>query len=555
MLRAGLAKLRYLEKEFASLDEAKRPKMMVVCEDTGVTPLVSDFLREEGLSDDDILTVDSNRQGDVGEKEWNKMKGKLFAVDKREKPRVIISVLMLREGFDVNNICVIVPLRASNAQILLEQTLGRGLRLMWREPEYRETKDKARDQLIVEKVEPCAVLDFLYIIEHPAFKEFYDNLVAQGLVGTQKTKDRDGGGKDDLVHSVLKEDYENWDIFWPLVRRESEEILSDEALPQEGLEPFTLYPLSRLREIFARPGEVFVGKELLVRTTFGEYRVHANLFNATCYNEYIQGIVDSISRRFMRIAGKQTSAMPALQIHLAKIAAVVDRFIRERLFNEPFDPFSGNDWKILLCRNGTITNHIVKQVGELVYWIENKTLKTQADVDRLWFSSVRDFVVRKGASLELTKTIYTRTGYPTKGGGLEKDFMEFIDRDGGVERFVKVNEAKHIFARIAYLRTDGLMGEYIPDFLVVTEKHVWLVETKAEKDKDDGNVQAKRNATVQWCKGINALEKEDRMNRTWSYLLLTDKDFYAYQDGNATFHDLCRFSEVTESGLKGEFTF
>ena len=178
MLRAGLAKLRYLEKEFASLDEAKRPKMMVVCEDTGVTPLVSDFLREEGLSDDDILTVDSNRQGDVGEKEWNKMKGKLFAVDKREKPRVIISVLMLREGFDVNNICVIVPLRASNAQILLEQTLGRGLRLMWREPEYRETKDKARDQLIVEKVEPCAVLDFLYIIEHPAFKEFYDNLVA-----------------------------------------------------------------------------------------------------------------------------------------------------------------------------------------------------------------------------------------------------------------------------------------------------------------------------------------------------------------------------------------
>ncbi|MBR4170114.1 MAG: DEAD/DEAH box helicase family protein, partial [Kiritimatiellae bacterium] len=208
MLRAGLAKLRYLEKEFSPLDAEKRPKMMVVCEDTGVTPFVSEFLRDEGLSEDDILTVDSNRQGEVGEKEWSAMKGKLFAVDKRDKPRVIVSVLMLREGFDVNNICVIVPLRASKAQILLEQTLGRGLRLMWREPEYRETKGKARRQLLEEKVEPCAVLDFLYIIEHPAFVEFYDSLVAEGLVGSQEAEDKEGGGTDDLVHSVLKEDYE-----------------------------------------------------------------------------------------------------------------------------------------------------------------------------------------------------------------------------------------------------------------------------------------------------------------------------------------------------------
>ena len=59
-------------------------------------------------------------------------------MDRHEKPRVIVSVLMLREGFDVNNICVIVPLRSSQAQILLEQTIGRGLRLMWRDAEYND---------------------------------------------------------------------------------------------------------------------------------------------------------------------------------------------------------------------------------------------------------------------------------------------------------------------------------------------------------------------------------------------------------------------------------
>jgi len=49
----------------------------------------------------------------------------------------------------------------------------------------------------------------------------------------------------------------------------------------------------------------------------------------------------------MRIAVKQTRAMPALQIHLSQIAAAVDRFIRERLFGEPFDPFCGYDPKFL----------------------------------------------------------------------------------------------------------------------------------------------------------------------------------------------------------------
>ena len=63
------------------------------------------------------------------------IKEKLFNIDRYAQPKVIVSVLMLREGFDVNNICVVVPLRASTASILLEQTIGRGLRLMWREPE------------------------------------------------------------------------------------------------------------------------------------------------------------------------------------------------------------------------------------------------------------------------------------------------------------------------------------------------------------------------------------------------------------------------------------
>ena len=111
--------------------------MLVVCEDTTVSPLVAAFLQQEGLSEDEVTTIDSGKKAELGEKDWAPVRERLFNVDRHATPRVIVSVLMLREGFDVNNICVIVPLRSSQAQILLEQTIGRGLRLMWRDAGIR----------------------------------------------------------------------------------------------------------------------------------------------------------------------------------------------------------------------------------------------------------------------------------------------------------------------------------------------------------------------------------------------------------------------------------
>ena len=149
MLRAGLAKLRILEKGFVKMDEKKYPKMLVMCEDTSVTPFVEKFLIEEGLATDDVLRIDSTAKGELKDAEWLRVKEKLFNVDNYASPKVIVSVLMLREGFDVNNICVIVPLRSSQASILLEQTVGRGLRLMWREPEYQEEKMENRRNVLI----------------------------------------------------------------------------------------------------------------------------------------------------------------------------------------------------------------------------------------------------------------------------------------------------------------------------------------------------------------------------------------------------------------------
>jgi type III restriction enzyme len=117
MLRAGLKKLRKLEADFAKIDPHRRPKMLVVCEDTTVSPLVAAFLQDQaGLNADEVMTIDSGEKAELGEKDWAPVRERLFSVDSHATPRVIVSVLMLREGFDVNNICVIVPLRSSQAQ-------------------------------------------------------------------------------------------------------------------------------------------------------------------------------------------------------------------------------------------------------------------------------------------------------------------------------------------------------------------------------------------------------------------------------------------------------
>jgi type III restriction enzyme len=191
-------------------------------------------------------------------------------VDEHDKPRVIVSVLMLREGFDVNNICVIVPLRVSSAPILLEQTIGRGLRLMWREPEFQDLKDENRRQLLSQKREPRNYLDLLLIVEHPAFMQFYDDLLKEGLLGEIET---DPGGREgvlgDIITAGLKPDYKKYDFFWPSIIREAEEELKSGDTMLQKLDPFTAFRLDDLQNLVAKEGEKFFSEEITVKTRFG----------------------------------------------------------------------------------------------------------------------------------------------------------------------------------------------------------------------------------------------------------------------------------------------
>ena len=160
--------------------------------------------------------------------------------------------------------------------------------------------------------------------------------------------------------------------------------------------------------------------------------------------------------------------------------------------------------------------------------------------------------MRESYSMRTHKTIYERQAYPSHGGGLEKKFMEYLDRDGEVESFIKITENQHTFAVISYMRSDGLMAKYHPDFVVTTNDNIYLIETKGNDKLEDKNVQLKRRAAVDWCVKINTLTPEKRMNREWKYILLPESLFYQFSTSGASITDICNMCEVTSANARGE---
>ena len=107
----------------------------------------------EGRYRDKAIQVDSSQTGKAEEE----MIERLLKVEQSDEPtEIVIHVNMLKEGWDVTNLYTIVPLRAANARILIEQSIGRGLRL----PYGKRTGVKAVDRL--------------NIVAHDKFQEIID---------------------------------------------------------------------------------------------------------------------------------------------------------------------------------------------------------------------------------------------------------------------------------------------------------------------------------------------------------------------------------------------
>ena len=134
-----------------------KPFLLVIARDTthasALLQLIQSEAFFEGRYKDKAIQVDSSRSGT----EEEEMIQRLLKVEHTEEPtEIVIHVNMLKEGWDVTNLYTIVPLRAANARILIEQSIGRGLRL----PYGKRTGVTAVDRL--------------NIVAHDKFQEILD---------------------------------------------------------------------------------------------------------------------------------------------------------------------------------------------------------------------------------------------------------------------------------------------------------------------------------------------------------------------------------------------
>lgn len=135
-----------------------KPFILVIARDTThaaqLLELIESDIFFKGRYRGKVIQVDSSKSG----KDEEEMVARLLAVESVDEPtEIVIHVNMLKEGWDVTNLYTIVPLRAANARTLVEQSIGRGLRL----PYGKRTG--------------VEIVDRLNIVAHDRFQEIIDD--------------------------------------------------------------------------------------------------------------------------------------------------------------------------------------------------------------------------------------------------------------------------------------------------------------------------------------------------------------------------------------------
>lgn len=445
-----------------------------------------------------VLTIHTNKSGDLSEKVTGKAKEDLDRlrkqanqIDDLESPfQVIVSVLMLKEGWDVKNVTTIVGLRAyvAASNILPEQTLGRGLRRMFFGREDVE--------------------EYVSVVGTPAFMDFVESIKAEGVELEKRKMDSTTKAITPTVieidHDNPKKDIKKLDIELPIltprIQREYKDLLSlnVSGFPHRKLK-VRRFSEQEQREIVFR----HVVEEKVHHTTILESNIEPN------YQSVVGFFAQSIMRE-LRLFG-------CYDILFGK----VKEFIQSHLFEAEVD---FNDKNIL--RNLSEIEVIRTIIQTFKDEINALTVKDVGDTEirnYIKVSSSRPFVVNDRAYLVPKKSVFNRIVGDSQ---FELEFADFLERLGDDEVISFAKNYYEVHFKIDYKNADGTIANYYPDFFVkINGKTVYIVETKGREDLDD-SLKIKRLA--QWCDDANKRQKKI----TYKMLYIKQEDWDKYKPKN-----------------------
>ncbi len=413
-----------------------------------------------------VLVIHTKKNGEVFEKASSKKDDELELlrrqsnqIDSWDSPyKAIVSVLMLKEGWDVRNVTVICGLRAYAAQsnILPEQTLGRGLRRMYRPPVTDETGG-------LDTPETVSVLGT------PAFMDFVESIQNEGVTFERVAM---GGGTERRDSLVIEVDTENadkdltaLDIALPkLTRRFAREFRSLEDLDPAAFGNRRL-PLKTFSEAETR--------EIVFKTLLdGEVHHTLQLDGA--------GELDwrSVVGFFARQVLKDMRLVGGYDVLYGKVKA----FIRDHLFET--SPVELDSAQVLRNLSEPAPGKIL--FDHFRVGINALTVRDSGSArieDHIRLRDTRPFRTENRDFYPAKKSLFNRIVGEAHAGGFELAFARFLDAAPDVTAFAKNYLA--VGFKLDYVRANGDLSHYIPDFIVkVTDGSVVIVETKGRAELD-----------------------------------------------------------------------
>lgn len=540
-----------------------KPFMLVVSRDTTHADQLQKFMESveffSGRYVGKVIQVHSNQSG----VEKEEVVQRLLSVESPDEPtEIVVHVNMLKEGWDVTNLYTIVPLRAANARTLVEQSLGRGLRL----PYGKRTGDQAVDTLhiiahdsfqaiIDEANRGDSVLKFRAVeLETAKPGELLKTVVTScnveekiktGSPGEQKMKA--------LVLEVIGERKDlktSLDLYKPEVKAG----IAAEAAARYGGNQTELEGMAEIAEPEALVDSVITAviegtidiPRIIVLPREGSM-VRWKPFTLNVASIHYQPVARDLLMRFLRTNEQRTLSFEKVG---AREERLEDYLVRGLIDESDIDYDEHAD--LLYDLAGQVVAHLRSYLGDnhevrnvlqyhqtdLVAFIAAQMREHQEVIDTGFevrisrgFSPLRKSAVIVEEGLEsmdyrrsdfdkskigrILFTGYQRCLYPAVkfDSDTERRFSVLLDREA--EKWFK--PAKGQF-QIIY--QDGHQHrEYVPDFIAETKHTIYMAETKARNELADPVVLIKKKAAEQWCGHATEFNKT-LGKKPWSYILV-----------------------------------
>ena len=453
-LHLGVVEWRQASEQHAKL--CKKAILFVMTDDTKNCDDVAEYLRGRypEFAGDATLVIHTKNNGEISEAQTGKAKEELERLrkeaneidDAASPAKAIVSVMMLKEGWDVRNVTTIVGLRAYSAKsnILPEQTLGRGLRKMY--PGFTEE-------------------EYVSVIGTDAFMEFVESIQAEGVELERKPMGEGTKPKAPLIveidHENEKKDLDKLDIEIPVMTRRiyrEYKNLSELDITGFGQQPV------RYRQFSEEEQREIVFKDI----TTGEV-THTTMLDTAGVADYT-----SVIGYFAQTIMHGLRLVSGYDVLYGKVKA----FVRDELFGQTVELADPNTLRNL--SEPTATKTVLESFKKAINALTVQDKGNAEICDTIKMRKTRPFMTKDQDYILAKKSVFNRI---IGDSHLELEFARFLEDCPDVVSYAKNFPA--VGFKLDYVKADGDISNYVPDFIVkTTDDRIVIVETKGQEELD-----------------------------------------------------------------------